>query len=235
MTATPWGTTHAMVGGAPEAADLVMVPGLAVSVYLRASVSALAAAGYRAWLVDPPGFGESGAAVRRLGVPGIASAVEHWLRERGLRRVVLAGHSSGTQVAAHVAARAPDLVERLVLASPTLDPHYRSWFKAVPRWQQDGRREPKSLVRTQLPEWRRAGALSLLTLVRSVLNDDIENTLRRVTCPVLVIRGERDPLCTPEWVRQLARGHDLVELPGLPHAFPYQAPTAFADALGSWK
>jgi pimeloyl-ACP methyl ester carboxylesterase len=66
-----------------------------------------------------------------------------------------------------------------------------------------------------------------------MLADDLETTLRRVTCPVTVIRGERDPLCTEAWARRLATGsdRDFVEVYGMPHAFPYQAPTAFLDAL----
>jgi pimeloyl-ACP methyl ester carboxylesterase len=66
-----------------------------------------------------------------------------------------------------------------------------------------------------------------------MLTDDIEATVARVACPVLVIRGERDPLCSPEWARHLADGPErgLIELPDVPHAFPYQAPQAFVDAL----
>ena len=126
-----------------------MVPGLGVSAYLVM----FAAAG----LVDPPGFGGSGEPAHRLGVPEIAEVFIDWLRRKDFRRVMLIGHSCGTQVAARVAADAPDSVERLVLGSPTVDPRYRSWPKAVLRWRRDRRLEPRSLVRTQWPEWRRAG------------------------------------------------------------------------------
>jgi pimeloyl-ACP methyl ester carboxylesterase len=209
------------------------MPGLGVSVYLRASVSSLAAAGFRAWLPDPPGFGDSEDPPRRLGITDIAEFMVRWMRYRQLGKVVLIGHSCGTQVAAHVAAMAPELVQRLVLGSPTVDPRYRSWAKAVPRWLRDGRLEPGSLSRTQRPEWRRAGPLRLLHLTRSMLADDLEETLNRVRCPVTVIRAERDPICTPGWARRLARDadRDHVELPGLAHAFPYEAPTAFATVL----
>jgi pimeloyl-ACP methyl ester carboxylesterase len=189
----------------------------------------LAAAGYRAWLPDPPGFGDSEDPPRHLGITGIAEVTVQWMRLRELSRVVLIGHSCGTQVAAHVAAMAPELVERLMLGSPTVDPRYRSWPKAVRRWMRDGRLEPKSLTRTQRPEWRRAGPLRLLHLAKSMLADDLEETLGRVSCPVTVIRAQHDPICTPEWARQLAGDH--VEVPGLAHAFPYAAPTAFADVL----
>lgn len=229
MTSTAWGRVHALVGGTPRRGHLVVAPGLAVSAYLRESVAHAAASGYQAWLPDPPGFGQSGNPPRRLGVWDIASAFLDWLRRQELRDVTLIGHSSGTQVAAHMAATAPELFSRLLLGSPTVDPKYRPWPKAVLQWRRDGQLEPKSLVRTQRPEWRRAGPLRLLTLARSVFADDLESAVRRVECPVTVVRGERDPLCTTEWARTLA--DDLVEVPGLPHAFPYQAPSVWVDVL----
>jgi pimeloyl-ACP methyl ester carboxylesterase len=120
-----------------------------------------------------------------------------------------------------------------VLGSPTLDPRYRPWPKAVVRWLRDNRREPGSLARTQRPEWRRAGSARLFRLARSMLADDLEASLSRVRCPVVVVRAERDPISTPAWARRLAVGEDrrLVEIPGLAHAFPYQAPAVFADVL----
>ncbi|GAB3893444.1 hypothetical protein GCM10029964_070230 [Kibdelosporangium lantanae] len=253
-TPSPWGRIHALTSGEPALGDLVVVPGLGVSAYLRASVERAAASGYRAWLPDPPGFGHSGdparavggepgwalgdgagqapgsgagwapvgGAGRALGVVDIAAVVEYWLREWALGPVTVVGHSCGTQVAAHVAARAPDLVSRLVLGSPTVDPAYRSWPRAVGRWRRDGRLEPRGLTRSQVPEWRRAGPWRLLRLFRSMLADSLERTLARVTCPVTVVRGGRDPLCTRAWARGL--GDRYVEVAGVPHAFPYQVP-----------
>ncbi|MCE7010846.1 alpha/beta hydrolase [Kibdelosporangium philippinense] len=228
-TATSWGRVHALVGGTPDRGDLVVAPGLGVSAYLRESVAHAAACGYRAWLPDPPGFGHSDNPPHRLGVRDVAEVFGQWLRHRELRDITLVGHSSGTQVAAHMAADAPELVARLVLGSPTIDPKYLPWPKAVLQWRRDGQLEPKSLVRTQVPEWRRAGPLRLLRLALSVFADDLEASVRRVTCPVTVVRGERDPLCTREWARRLSS--DVVELPGLPHAFPYQAPSVWVDVM----
>jgi pimeloyl-ACP methyl ester carboxylesterase len=231
MTSTSWGRVHALVGGTPERGELVVAPGLGVSAYLRESVACAAESGYRAWLLDPPGFGHSGNPPFRLGVRDIADVFVEWLRHRELRDVTLAGHSSGTQVAAHVAGHVPELVDRLLLGSPTVDPQYRPWPKAFVQWRRDGRLEPRSLVRTQVPEWRRAGPLRLLGLARSLFADDLETSVRRVACPVTVIRAERDPLCTKEWARRLAGSGELVEVPDLPHAFPYQAPSVWVDVL----
>ncbi|MBV9846705.1 MAG: alpha/beta hydrolase [Kutzneria sp.] len=235
-TSTPWGATHALTAGRPTADHVVIIPGLGVSTYLRPTVQAFACSGFRCWLVDPPGFGDSGDPPRPLGIGEIAESILAWLKQRRLTEITLLGHSSGTQVAARVVAAAPDQVVRLVLGSPTLDPRYRTWPRTLGRWLIDGTREPRSLSSTQLPEWRRAGPRRLLQLFRSMKTDDLEQTLGAVRCPVLVIRGARDPLCSAEWAIGLVAGpdRDLVELPGLPHAFPYRVPHALPGAIQSW-
>ena len=232
-TKTQWGSIHALTAGPADGEHVVIVPGLGVSAYLRPSAETLAAAGFRCWLVDPPGFGDSGDPPRPLDIAGIAEAVTAWLGKRDLPAVTLIGHSSGTQAAARIAAAEPDRVTRLVLGSPTVDPRYRAWPRAFARWVLDGTREPGSLTRTQRPEWRRAGPSRLLRLLRSMRADRLEETLAAVRCPVLVVRGGRDPLCTTEWAAELATGPDrtLMELAGLAHAFPYPAPDSWVNAL----
>jgi len=202
-------------------ADVVIVPGLAVSRYLAPTVRRIEATGARCDMVRLPMSGPP------VGVPEYAALVADVVRDR---EVILVGHSSGSQVAALAARKVP--VQRLVLGSPTIDPRYRSVPKVVARWLIDGRREPSSLGREQFPEWRRAGVRRIATLLRSMLRHPLEDLLAGVTCPLVTVRGGRDPLCTSEWVAGL--GGVAVTLPGLPHAFPYLDPEAFANiALGN--
>jgi pimeloyl-ACP methyl ester carboxylesterase len=198
-------------------ADVVIVPGLAVSRYLEPTVRCIEAAGSRCELVRLPIEGPP------VGIREYAAVVAERIRGR---EVVLVGHSSGTQVAAAVAREAP--VTRLVLGSPTVDPAYRSVPKVVARWLVDGAREPGSLGRQEFPEWGKAGLRRISALLRSMLRHPLEDMVADVRCPVTVVRGERDPLCTPAWVAELGRGGKVITLPGLPHAFPYLDPDGFA-------
>jgi pimeloyl-ACP methyl ester carboxylesterase len=70
------------------------------------------------------GVAGSGEPTRTLDVPGYAAAVVEWLDGAELGPVVLAGHSSGTQVAARAAVLAGERrntqVVAVVLASPTV-------------------------------------------------------------------------------------------------------------------
>ena len=199
----------------PVRPDVVVVPGLAVSRYLLPTVRCIEAAGRRCELIRLPVEGP------RLGIPEYASLVAE--RVRG-RDVVLVGHSSGTQVATAVARQVP--VRRLVLGSPTVDPAYRTVPKVVARWLVDGTREPASLGREEFPEWGKAGLGRIATLLRSMLRHPLEDMLAEVEGPAVVVRGERDPLCTAGWVASL--GREVVVLPGLQHAFPYLDPEGFA-------
>ncbi|MEU6127782.1 alpha/beta hydrolase [Saccharopolyspora sp. NPDC047091] len=77
---------------------------------------------------DLPGFGDSGPMTGRAhDVPGYADAIIELIEHLGGRErpVVLLGHSFGSVVAAHVASRDPELVERLVLVNPISTPALR--------------------------------------------------------------------------------------------------------------
>ncbi len=149
----------------PGMPSIVVVQGMAVSDYL---LPGLAAVGTwtEAHLVDVPGYAGSGDPTRDLDVRGYGEAVAHWLGEAGLDKVVLAGHSSGTQVAAYAATIAADSVAALALASPTIDPIARSLPRLLLRWRLDARSPSPGLERNHTPEWKRAGPRGLAHLVR---------------------------------------------------------------------
>ncbi len=77
-----------------------------------------AAATHRVIAIDRPGFGHSPRGTRRLAQPeNQADLIAGALRQLGVERAVIFGHSWGTLVALALALRHPDLVAALVLAS----------------------------------------------------------------------------------------------------------------------
>jgi pimeloyl-ACP methyl ester carboxylesterase len=146
---------------------------------------------------------------------------------------VLIGHSSGTQVAARAAALCPERVHALVLASPTIDPAYRNWPTVLYRWRRDSRFPMPGLQENHTPEWKRAGPRQIRHLISVHLRDRLEETVARITCPVLVIRGAQDGLLTRRWATELAdtaRDGELVEVPG-PHSFVWLDPAAWSKPI----
>lgn len=227
---------HSYVVGLPDRGELVMVPGLCVSGYLRPAADALADAGYRVHLVDPPGWPHSAALAAPPGSMGeLAGWLVRWLAETGLEDITLVGQSFGAQLAGHVAVACPERIRLLVLQGPTFDPAYRTLPRAMARLLIDFPRERPSLLLVETPEWLRVGLRQVLATARLGLRDQLETTMRSVSVATVVVVGEHETLATREWSRSLVGGdpdgrHHIV-MPGLPHSSPHADPAAFARLM----
>jgi pimeloyl-ACP methyl ester carboxylesterase len=82
-------------------------------------IDALAAAGYRVWVPDQRGYGESDKpqGVDAYDLETLADDVCALIRSTGRETVTLLGHDWGGAVSWRVAARNPELVERLVIVN----------------------------------------------------------------------------------------------------------------------
>lgn len=234
FTATAQGRVHSRTLGEarPDAPPVVAVMGMAVSTYLLPALAGLTD-WTRAHLVDLPGLAGSGPASAALDVPGHAAAVAAWLDAADPPPVVLVGHSSSTQIVAHVARLRPRRVAALVLASPTVDPALRTWPRVLGSWVLDSRFQLPGLQQVHRPEWRRAGARQIVHLISVHLRDHLEDTVPALRCPVLVLRGEADRMSTEPWARRLAElapDGRFAAMPG-PHTFVWHDPTAWCGPV----
>jgi pimeloyl-ACP methyl ester carboxylesterase len=215
---TTWGVMRSRTVGTPRAGipQVVVVPGLAVADYLQPALCELGA-WTRAHLVELPGFSGSGEPPHPLDVGQFTDAVVQWLDASGLSGVVLAGHSSGTQVAARVAVRRPRDVRALVLASPTIDPRFRSLRRVLLAWRRNHALEPPSLDAQHTSERQRAG----LRRVRHALSAHLAVRRRarraqlRVDDAGCLVRPDRapGPRAALTWAASPAVDHGLVAGP----------------------
>ncbi|MGP4046146.1 alpha/beta fold hydrolase [Streptomyces sp. 2A115] len=211
--------------------EVVLVQGMGVADYLLPGLGSFGT-WTRAHLLELPGFAGSCDPPHELDVPEFGRSVAHWLLARDLGRVILVGHSSGTQVAARAALDHPGIVG-VVLASPTVDPMARSLPRLLLRWRLDSRREPPGLSESHRPEWKRAGLRRMVHIALVHLRDNLEDSVVQLRVPLLVIRGREDRISTARWGRQLA---DLVpdgryvEVPGA-HTFPWLVPDAWSEPV----
>ncbi|MGY1650139.1 alpha/beta fold hydrolase [Geodermatophilus sp. SYSU D01119] len=231
---TPFGRMRSRSGGRPRdgVAEVVLVQGIGVADYLLPGLRELTR-WTRAHLLELPGFSGSGEPPHELDVVDFGDAVVAWLTDAGLGPVVLAGHSGGTQVAARAALRRPPGVRGLVLASPTVDPRYRSLGGVLRAWYRDVKLEPPDLAEAHRPERHRAGMRRVVHAVRAHLADRLEDVVPQVPVPVLVLHGADDLLCTEEWARSLcdrARDGRFASVPGA-HSFVWTAPCAWSDPI----
>jgi pimeloyl-ACP methyl ester carboxylesterase len=153
--------------------------------------------------------------------------------ELGAGPVVLVGHSQSCQVVVAAAERDPR-VTGVVLLGPTTDPRMRRPAVLAARWVRTAVREPWWQLPLVLAQWWRTGPRAMTALWRHVAGDRIDERLRRVGVPVIVVRGDRDALCPHDWAAQLAacapQGR-LVELPGAAHMTPQTRPGDVAELV----
>jgi pimeloyl-ACP methyl ester carboxylesterase len=230
----PYGAVRSRTVGRPQhgVPELVLVQGFAAAEYLMPALSTLA--GWTcAHLLELPGYGNDDDPAQGVTVPLHGAAVADWLIDAAVGRVVLAGHSTGSQAAARAAQHAPGLIAGLVLASPTFDPALRSLPRLLRHWRADRRHEEPGLMRLLRKERRRAGIRRLWRAVHAHLDDHLEEVVPELAMPVLVLRGEHDTMVSEESADGLAasaRDGRLLRMPGA-HTFVWNAPAAWSEPL----
>lgn len=153
--------------------------------------------------LDLPGFGASTEPAESLPMPELADLVADALRAIIGEPVVALGHSMGTQVVAELAARHPDLVERVVLIAPTVNPRERSGWMQAWRLLQDLSNDPPIVAIVGARLYAKTGARWYLRKLRAMLEHDLRDVLPRVLQPTLVIRGEADRVVPAAWASEV--------------------------------
>lgn len=159
---------------------------------------------------------------------------ERWLAGRE-SPAVLVGHSASCQLIAHAAASRPDALSALVLVGPTTDPRARSWPALAQRWLRTAVHETPRQVPMLVRLYSRNGISHMRRAMGAARLDDIRQSLARVHCPVLVVRGPDDRICPKDWAQQLAsvgaRGSRAETLSGGAHMVPITRGPELADAI----
>lgn len=171
------------------------------------------------------------------------------------RPTVVVGHSMGGMVAQHLAARRPDLVDRLVMSSTvaSADPVFSARLE---RWEQLLRGEEwrafyRDAVDTSFTGWQRRWRLLVLRVNRAEAPDtdlvrrhlilsaasrdhDATDVLGDIAAPTLVVAGREDELTRPERARELAdriSGARLHLVGRAGHGLPDQRARAYARVI----
>jgi 2-hydroxy-6-oxonona-2,4-dienedioate hydrolase len=143
----------------------------------------------------------------------------------------LVGNSYGCQVITELAVRRPELIRGMVFVGPTVDRRRRTWLSQGARLAVAATREPAGLVALAVRDYFATGPLRTLRMAREAMADPVEAKLPKLRAPLLVVRGERDPLCPPDWaeeVASLAPEGRLAVVSGAAHAVHYTHPRELA-------
>ncbi len=90
---------------------------------------------YRCIAIDLPGYGKSSKGNYAVSMDFFAEVVQEFCQKMNIKKVVLAGHSMGGQIAISAALKYPELVSKLILIAPagfeTFNKGERQWFRDV--------------------------------------------------------------------------------------------------------
>lgn len=215
-------------------ATIVLVHGLGVSSRYMIPLLQALASDFRVYAPDLPGFGRSEKPSRTLTIAQLTDTLEAWMEVMGLDRAVLLGNSFGCQIIVSMALRYPHRLTHAVLQGPSIDPAAPTLVQQMLRLARDAFREPFGLLPIAAYDYLVAGLRRFIRTAAYSVDDPIEAKLPHVQVPALVVRGERDPIVSPEWARRMVEllpRAELVVIPDTAHAVNYAAPQALADAV----
>jgi len=169
-----------------------------------------------------------------------ASILARVLDEAGIEGAVLFGHSDGGSIALLAAAHPPRLVRAVVSEAAHVFVEERT-LEGV-RAAQRALRESELLARLEKRHGAKAEALAA-AWIDTWLSPwfrgwNVEEDLRRIRCPVLVLQGELDEYGTEAQVQAIAGGVSgparALLLPGLRHTPHREAPEVVLGAIADF-
>ncbi|GAA4678394.1 alpha/beta fold hydrolase [Frondihabitans cladoniiphilus] len=183
---------------------------------------------------DLPGFGPTRHPGRRLSVEDHAALVAAQLTRLSTGPVVVIGHSMGAQFATELARTYPHLVSHVILIGPVVDAAHRTLRAQAWALLRDAPLEPPRTQTAALFDYVRCGIPWFLTEAFAMRDYPTHERIVDVSQPLLVLRGEHDPIAKAAWCHHLAQltSAGTVETPPRTrHNAPHARPEAVAEAV----
>lgn len=217
-----------------EKKPIVLIHGLGISNRYLIPVMSEFAKHTNVFAPDLPGWGDSTKPKRVLTISEHADVLAEWMKVSEIKSAVFLGHSYGSQIVAEFAVRYATLADALILAAPTFEIGKRHFLPQFWRLLLNAPREPLSLIYIALRDYLKFGFRREVYTLKDALPDKIETKLGRVHIPTLLVRGERDPVVTQNWLNQLTEittnGKSITILKGT-HGVIYQSYERFAEVV----
>ena len=248
--ATASGLIH-YVGGGETGTPVILLHQTPRSSDEYRDVVPLLAAKHRVFAMDSLGFGNSEKPTAPMSIEACARAVIDFADALGLDRFSLVGHHTGGIIAVEVAGRTPDRVDKLVLSGTTCPDNHgreRDWpsIDAV-EMTDDGSHltelyskrlsyyppDRPDLIHRLVLDCLKVGLDRVEEGHDAVNAFKIEEPLRGITAPTLLLCGTEDWAAMPEqdMLAGYLPGCQRVEIPGGGIPLPDQMPEEFAAAV----
>lgn len=208
-----------------EGKDVLLLHGWGQNIQMMKPIGDGLCSNHRITIIDFPGFGESDEPLVSWTIKDYSILVEKIVKELGIKKPIVMGHSFGGRVAIYFSADNP--IEKLVLfgspcirAQTTLPLSVRilKKLKTLPGLDAFGEKMKKYIGSR---DYKAASPIMRQTLV-NVVNEDLASYARRIEEPTLLIWGENDTEAPVEGARELEKimiDAGLIILPGTHYAY----------------
>lgn len=209
---------------------LVLIHGLGGSTRWWSRNKRALAQRHEVHLIDMAGFGRSNG---RFVLHEAAQQLAEWSERCGLGPMSVIGHSLGGYIAAHLAARHPQLVSHLVLVGAALS------SPDLPRAgaKVQGPPVPLSMMPLVLGDVARAGVGVMARVAYELVRCDVRETLAQIRARTLLVWGERDGAVPIEVGRAAVKqipGARMAVICNAGHAPMWEQPLAFNHTVLSF-
>lgn len=221
-------------GDSDAGQQFVLVHGIGVSSRYYARLAGALASSGGVHVVELPGFGRAPRPEQPLSIEEHAATVNAYVRSAGLQHPVLVGHSMGVQVVVEAALQEPGWYRCLTGIGGVVDPSARTVARQATRLALDMFREPPSANWAVLGDYLRTGPRWYLRTLPAMLGYPTEQKLPRLSVPLLLVRGARDPIVPQAWAEQMQRlapQSRLVTLERAAHVAMHSRPDEVAEAI----
>ncbi|QOI98382.1 MAG: alpha/beta hydrolase [Flammeovirgaceae bacterium] len=178
---------------------------------------------------DRPGFGYSDFGMPQPSLSKQAAALAPILKiHLHNRPIILVGHSLGGPLVGRMAIDYPELVDGLILVAPSIDPELEpneTWWRAP---------FASPFLSWVLPRSLRASNEEIYQLKPQLENMVTE--WANITCPVIVIQGEKDSLVAPgnadfAKAKLVHAPIEIIRKPDMNHFVPWTNPEIISEAI----
>ena len=215
---------------------------------------------YRVIALDNPGSGKTSRVTAPTDLTEIGAAIADFLTGVGADQFHLVGRSMGGAIAQEIALAAPDRVRSLTLAGSfarldrlgiRLIENMRDFIKSDPNWARWTRQFSFTFVSTNyfLADEARMTRLeniiadesrdvqSYIHLANACLAYQSIGRLRDLKCPLLVLAGRKDPICSPmttQWIVDENPSAEVVYFENSSHFFLMEEVEKVNAVLLNW-
>ena len=212
---------------------------------------------HRVVAFDNRGAGKSTQVDEPVDVSGDA---RHTMDALGISRAHVVGRSMGGSIAQHIALRAPQRVQSLVLCSSfaKLDPlgvrvltNMREVLEWGGSWADHARHSVQNFVSAEFFNTQRDRVAQIERLIggetrlpacyvrqnHACLEHDTLDELHRIACPTLILAGKKDPICSltaTRWMSGRIPGAETVLFEHSSHFFLIEEAEKFQATLADW-